>query len=197
MQKGAEVSIFDFFPHEQWELLNRYKKAVMLHLPRKGRIADDDNIRELLTARDRYPEVTIIIAHFGRAFCPGYLEQGLDKLGSPEGFYFDTAAVINPDVYNIAFCRIPPSRILYGSDMPILFWHGRRYWKEDVYYNLCREEFSWKRERRSPQEEAGYTLFLYEQMRAVLDSLDQQGLAEEDKTGIFGENAMRILRLEQ
>ena len=45
--KGAEMSIFDFLPHEQWRLLDRYKKAVMLHLPRRGRFADDDNVREL------------------------------------------------------------------------------------------------------------------------------------------------------
>lgn len=193
--KDADVSIFTFFPHEQWQLLDQHKKAVMLHLPRKGRMADDDNIAELLNARDTYPDVTIIIAHFGRAFCPIYLEEGLEKLGDLNGFYFDTAAVINPEVYDIAFSRIPPHQILYGSDMPILFWHGRREWTEREYHNLCGEEFSWNTERRAPEEEAGYTLFLYEQMRAILDALDRHGLAEEAKTGVFGENAQKALRL--
>jgi predicted TIM-barrel fold metal-dependent hydrolase len=195
--KGAEVSIFAFFPHKQWQLLNHHQKAVMLHLPRKDRFADDDNIRELCTARDRYPDVTIIIAHFGRAFCPIYLEQGLKKLGGADGFYFDTAAVINPDVYDLAFSRIPAEQILYGSDMPILFWHGRREWAERAYHNLCREDFSWNQERRSPEEEAGYTLFLYEQMRVILDAFDRHGLTEKDKMGIWGENAKNALKIER
>lgn len=192
--KGADVSIFDFFPHEQWALLDRYRKAVLLHLPRKDRLADDGNIRELLEARSRYPYVTIIIAHFGRAFCPIYLEQGLDKLGDVESFYFDTAAVINPDVYDLAFSRIPISNILYGSDMPILLWHGRREWTERKYINLCREPFSWNTERRS-RDEARYTFFLYEQMRSILDAVDRHGFSAKDKAGIFADNAEKALGL--
>jgi len=195
--KGADISIFDFFPHEQWALLDRHKKAVLLHLPRRNRIADDDNVRELLAARDKYPDVTIIIAHFGRAFCPIYLDQGLNKLGSEAGgFYFDTAAVINPAVYDLAFSRIPITRILYGSDMPILLWHGKRVWTERKYTNLCREPFTWNQERRSPEEEARYTFFLYEQMRSILDALDRNGFSEEDKAGVFAANAKKALRLQ-
>jgi predicted TIM-barrel fold metal-dependent hydrolase len=193
--KGADVGIFEFFPHEQWRILDRHRKVVMLHLPRKERLADDDNVRELLDARQRYPNVTIIIAHFGRSFCPFYLEEGLRRLGDVAGFYFDTAAVINPTVYNVAFNGIPSERILYGSDMPILFWHGRREWTERTYHNLCREDYSWNTDRRPPEEEASYTLFLYEQMRAILDAIDRHALDERQKQGIFVENAQRALNL--
>ena len=194
--KGADISIFDFFPHEQWALLDRHRRAVMLHLPRRNRIADDDNIRELLEARNRYPDVTIIVAHFGRAFCPIYLKHGLNKLGDVRGFYFDTTAVINPDVYDLAFSNIPITNILYGSDMPILLWHGKREWTEREYINLCREPFTWNQERRSPEEEARYTFFLYEQMRSILDALDRNGFSEEDKAGVFAVNAKKALRLQ-
>ncbi|NQT94427.1 MAG: amidohydrolase family protein [Lentisphaerae bacterium] len=193
--KGADISIFDFIPPEQWRLLNHHRKAVLLHLPRKNRIADDDNIRELLDIRNSYPDVTIIIAHFGRAFCPVYLEQGLDRLGDVTGFYFDTAAVINPNVYDLAFSRIPIANILYGSDMPILLWHGRREWTQREYINLCREPFGWNQEHRSSKEEAGYTFFLYEQMRSILDAMDRNGLSDKDKQGVFGANAEIALKL--
>lgn len=193
--KGADIGIFDFFPHAQWALLNRHRKAVLLHLPRRNRIADDDNIRELLEARNRYPDVTIIVAHFGRAFCPLYLKQGLNKLGDARGFYFDTAAVINPDVYDLAFSHIPIANILYGSDMPILLWHGKQEWTEREYRNRCREPFTWNRDRRSPEEEVRYTFFLYEQMRSILDALERNGFSEEDKAGVFSVNARKALRL--
>lgn len=195
--KGADINIFDFLPRVQWEILNRHRKAVLLHLPRKGRLADDDNIRELLTARQDYPDVTIIIAHFGRSFCPFYLEQGLKKLGSAHGFYFDTAAVINPAVYDVAFAGIPAVRILYGSDMPVTFWHGRREWTEREYHNLCREPFSWNKDRRPPEVEATYTLFLYEQMRAILDAMDRHHFPDRDKAAVFHDNAFRALGLHE
>jgi uncharacterized protein len=192
---GEEPSIFSFFPHEQWDILNRHRKAVILHISRKERFADDDNIRELLLARDKYPEVRIIIAHFGRSYNPYYLSEGLRKLGAPDGFFFDTAAVINPEVYDLAFAGIPLTNILFGSDLHVLLWHGRREWRGKNYYNLCRENFFWNRERRPAQEEASYTLFLYEQMRSILDACDRHKLSDSQKQDIFGNNARRLLNL--
>ena len=191
--KGAEVGIFEFFPPAQWAILDRHRRAVVLHLPRRERFADEDNVRELLEARQRYPGVTIIIAHFGRSFCPYYLREGLRKTGGAEGFHFDTSAVINPGVYDLAFARLPAERILYGSDMPILFWHGRRAWTERAYRNLCREPYSWNTRREPPEVEATYTLFLYEQMRAILDALERAGLGEREKGLVFEGNARRVL----
>jgi predicted TIM-barrel fold metal-dependent hydrolase len=192
--KGADISIFDFLPHEQWQIADRHGRAVMLHLPRAERIADADNIRELRDIRQKYPNVSIIIAHFGRSFCPYYLRTGLELLGSDsEGFYFDTTAVINPETYNLAFSRIRPERILFGTDMPILFWHGRRTWTETGYRNLCREEFSWNTQHEPAEVEVEYTLFLYEQMRAILDTMDQHRFKVSKRTAVFCDNAERIL----
>ena len=191
----GEVGIFEFMPHAQWEIINRHKKAVMLHIGRKERFADENNIRDLLTARDTYPDATIIIAHLGRSYCPYYLEEGLRRMGDPAGFYFDTTAVINPEVYDIAFDAIPAGNILYGSDMHVLFWHGKREWDVKNYYNITREEYSWNKDRRSPEEEAEYTLFLYEQMKAILDAIEKHGLTEEQKYDIFGNNAQRALKI--
>jgi predicted TIM-barrel fold metal-dependent hydrolase len=192
--KGADVSIFDFMPHEQWRIADRYRKAVMLHLPRAGRIADPDNIRELRDIRNKYQNVTIIIAHFGRAFCPYYLQRGLELLGSDaQGFYFDTAAVINPETYDLAFSHIDAERILFGTDMPILFWHGRRSWTKREYRNLCRESFSWNTRHESPDVEAEYTLFLYEQMRSILDAMDRHRYDTLLKMAVFRDNAKRII----
>lgn len=190
--KGADISIFDFMPHSQLAILNRHKKTLMLHLPRKQRLADDSNVRELLEMRDRYPDITIIIAHFGRSFCPVYLEEGLHKLRDIQGFYFDTSAVINPDVYTVAFDNIPPENILYGSDMPITLWHGKREWTRTGYTNICREEFSWKKRHMSVEIESKYVIFLYEEVRAILDALDRHYPGGEEKELLFFRNAERI-----
>jgi predicted TIM-barrel fold metal-dependent hydrolase len=191
--KGASIGIHDFLPPRQWEILERHHKAVMLHIPRAGRLADDENVRELLSFRDRYPHVTIIIAHFGRSFCPVYLSEGLRKLGDVSGFHFDTSGVLNPAVYDIAFSCIDPYTILFGSDMPIFFWHGKREWTETTYTNLTREQFSWNLHHRDPAEEAGYTLFLYEQAKAILDAMERHGFTDSQKQAVFHDNARRIL----
>jgi len=192
-KKGADISIFDFITREQLKLLDKHKRALMLHLPRKERLADPDNVRELMEIRDRFPEIKIIIAHFGRAFCPYYLEKGIEMMSGAEGFYFDTTAVINPAVYRLAFEKIPVDKILYGSDMPILFWHGKRKWTEREYINLCRENFSWNKHLESPEEEAKYTFFLYEQMKSILDTADEIGFTGREKDKIFFDNLYNLV----
>ena len=192
--KGAEIGIFDFLPREQWQILDRHGKAVMLHLPRGERIASPENLRELQEAREAYPGVTIIIAHFGRSFCPYYLERALDQLGQAKaGFHFDTAAVINPRVYDLVFERLSPGQVLFGTDLPILFWHGRRSWTEREYRNLCREDYSWNRHHEPPEVEATYTLFLYEEVRTILDAGERHGLSPAQLEGIFHDNTAGLL----
>ena len=134
--KGADIGIFDFMPSNQWDIVDRYRKAVMLHLPRKERLSADQNIEELKQIRQNYPDLVIIIAHFGRSFCPFFLEEGLGKLGNAEGFFFDTSAVLNPEVYDIALTQLDPEQILFGTDMPITLFHGKREWTERTYINL-------------------------------------------------------------
>jgi len=193
--KGAEISILDFITHSQLSLLNKHKKALLLHLPRAGRLPDEDNIRELRDMRQAYPNIKIVVAHFGRCFNVEPFLEGIKKLGSDlEGFYFDTSAVINPQVYAAAFDHISPDSILFGSDLPITLWHGKRTWNNGSYQNLCREDFKWNKHIEGSAEEEKYTFFIYEQLKSLLDSM---GSDAELKRKVFCENAEKVYAVMQ
>ncbi len=190
--KGAEVSIFEFLPHAQLQVLEKHKKAVVLHLPRRGRLADDANVREIKEIVERYPNVKVVLAHLGRCFNYKYFEEGIAKLGDTRhAVYYDTSAVLNPTVYRAAFDALGTERILFGTDAPILLWHGRRKWTEAAYFNLCRENFSWNT-HEEPEKEAEYTFFIYEQIKAILDMLKANGGNPEDIRNIFYKTAERV-----
>jgi predicted TIM-barrel fold metal-dependent hydrolase len=191
-EKGAEVSIFDFLPHEHLALAERHHKVVLLHLPRRGRLADPLNIREIREIVQTYPSLKLVLAHFGRSFNPIYLQRGLDQLGSDlPALYFDTAAVLNPQVHQMALERLSIRQILFGTDLPIMLWHGRRRWTETEYINLCRENFSWNR-HLEPEAEAGYTLFVYEQIKAMLDTLAATTDPQQAIQAVFHDNAAAV-----
>ena len=184
--KGAEVSIFDFMPHAHFEIANRLNAPVLMHLPRAGRLPDPDNIHEIRTIIDRYPGVKLVLAHFGRCFCHEWFERALESLGEDAGrLWYDTAAVLNPKVYALAFANIDHRRILFGTDIPIMLWHGKREWDEKGYHNLCREDFSWNT-HKYPEDEAGYTYFIYEQINNILTAL---GGDREKVSDVFYNNA--------
>lgn len=190
--KGADVTFPEFMPDAHMKVLNDRKGILMLHVPRAGRLPDDRNIRELLELRQKFPDITIIIAHMGRSYCPVHINQGLDKLGSHVNeFHYDFAAVLNPAVMAIALERLDHNQLHYGTDLPVFWWHGRRRWEETKYFNLAREDFPWN--SHSDQEhEAEYTLFLYEQLNHLLDVTGQAADAKELREKIFYRNSAAL-----
>lgn len=192
-EKGAEIGIFQFFPHEQIALAERLGLPVVMHLPRAGRMPDENNIRELREIRQKYPDLKMIIAHFGRCFTSYHFRLALERLGSDaEGFFFDTAAVLNPDVLRMGFDHLSTDQILFGMDQPIFLWHGYREWSDTKYFNIARENFSWNVNRQPPEVEEKYTLFIYRQLDNILNELDRFGASAEARDAIFRGNCARI-----
>jgi predicted TIM-barrel fold metal-dependent hydrolase len=192
--KGADVSIFDFMPEAHFALADKLNAAVLMHLPRKGRLPDDGNIVEIRRIVEKYPNVKLVIAHLGRCFNLAPLKEGLEKLGDHvKAVYFDTAAVMNPDVLSFAFEQLRDDQILYGTDFPILLWHGKREWSKTQYFNLCREDFSWNT-HKYPEQERAYTFFVYEQIRNILDVIDQASDGKALAAKIFRQNAIDVYK---
>ncbi len=187
--KGAEISIFDFMPHAQFVLANQLKAAVLMHLPRAGRLPDLQNIREIRLILDKYPDIKLVLAHFGRCFCSEHFEAALEILGEDvHRLWFDSAAVLNPSVYKLAFRHLDFRRILFGTDLPIMLWHGKREWDESGYHNLCRENFSWNK-HKYPEQENQYTFFIYEQMNNILDIIGDNTMI---RNAVFHDNAANL-----
>jgi uncharacterized protein len=187
-----ESSIYDFVPHEHLEVLNQRKALMMLHLPRPGRIGDEDNIRELIEISRRYPDARIIVAHIGRAYGLPNAVRGLPRLTSCGNLYFDTAANLNTEVFEFALKTLGPERILYGSDLPITLMRGVREHVGDAYFNYTDADYSWNSKRKSPEEEAEYTFFLYEELLALIGAVERLGMGAEEMHKIMFGNASAL-----
>ncbi len=192
-KKSVDIGMFDFVNREQYEVLNKHKKAMVLHLPRAERFPAEKNIKELIEIKENYPDIKLIIAHCGRSYAINVIREAHRKLGSIlNEFYYDIAAVLNPQVLRYMLGHVDHHRIIYGTDLPVFLWHGRRRWTDDAYYNLAREDFAWNTHYEGKEKEADYTFFLYEQLKNILDIADEFGgksVAEK----IFYSNAANYL----
>jgi len=190
---GQDISIFDFCRPEHLELLNELGGWLTLHLPRAERLADPDNIAEVIEIRERYPDIVLVVAHLGRAYAGRYIREGLPPLVADEGILFDTSAVQNPAVLAVALDRVGPHRLLFGSDLPIFYMRGRRRWEGDRYINLTSGDYSWNTNRALPQVEATYTVYLYEAIAACLDTCRALGFGQTEIQAVFHDNARRLV----
>ncbi len=191
--RHLEADIFDFLPHRALEVLQERGAWVTLHVPRAERLPHPDNVAQVREIRRRYPDVVVVIAHLGRCYTEPHAREGLPPLADDEGLYFDISAVLNPAVLRIALERIGPERLLYGTDNPVFYMRGRRQWRGREYINRTNRDFHFNTQREPPEVEAGYTLYMYEALRALRETCADLGIGRRGVEAIFHDNARRLI----
>ncbi|MDP2933053.1 MAG: amidohydrolase family protein, partial [bacterium] len=197
---GAEIRIFDFFPHHQLEALNRHGWIMMLHIPRNDRLRDPVNLAQLLEIEERYPDIKLNVAHVGLAYCPEEIGDAFKVLSKTRKMCFDISANTNAEAFRQLLETVGPKRILFGSDLPILRMRTRRICENGKYINLVPKgiygDVSGDNHMReiNGQEAARLTFFLYEELDAFRRAAHAVRLNANDVEDVFYRNAMRLLK---
>lgn len=195
-----EICIFDFLPHHQLSVLNRYGMIIMLHIPRDNRIKDPVNLEQIIEIERKYPDVKLIIAHVGRAYCREDIGNAFSVLAETKNVLFDFSANTNQWVFEQLIKAVGPKRILFGSDLPIVRMRMKRICEGGKYVNIVPKGLygdvsadSHMRETEGTEAEK-LTFFLYEEIEAFRQAAINTKLSREDIQDIFFNNAMQILK---
>lgn len=185
------VCIDDYFPPAHQEIADELGLIALIHLPRPERLRDPRNLAELHQLVARRPHIRVIVAHIGRSYTMSFAEPGLAALRDLPGLYHDFAMNLNPEVIELALREIGPGRLLYGSDLPVCLMRGVREYDGDSYLNFSDGDYQWNTpdKRKSPEEEARYTLYIYEELRAFKQAAQSAGLSAAEVAAVMGGNA--------
>jgi len=191
-----EVTIFDFLPRHHLKVAEARGWLVMLHIPKAERLADPVNVAQMKEIADTFPDLKVIIAHIGRAYCPRYAEEGFAALGETAGYYhWDFSANTLQVAMEMLIEAVGPGRILYGSDLAVFAARARRVCEGDNYVNVMREA-DWEDSHTrlaAPEEREGITFLLYEEIAAFKRAAERKGLTREEVEDVFYNNAVRLL----
>jgi len=194
-----EIRIFDYLPHHQLEILNKHKWIVMLHIPRDGRLKDPVNLSQMIEIEKRYPDIKVIIAHVGRAYCIEDVGNAFEILAETKNMMFDFSANTNSKVFEQLINAVGTKRILFGSDLPIARMRMKRICENGRYINLVPKGMYGDvsndiHMREITGDEANkLTFFMYEEIDAFRRAAEITGLSRTDIEDIFYNNAIRIL----
>ena len=194
-----EIRIFDFLPPHQLAVMNRLHLLVMLHIPRKARLKDPVNLAQILEIEEKYPDLKLILAHVGRAYCPEDIGDAFSVLGRTRNLVFDISANCCQGTFEKLIEAVGPKRILFGSDLPILRMRSKRICENGIYVNLVPRglygDVSGDKNMREVDgaETDQYTFFMYEEIEAFRQAALKTGLTRKDIEGIFYGNAVRLL----
>ena len=194
-----QIRIFDFLPRHQLEVLDRHGWIVMLHIPRSRRLRDSANLADMIEIERGYPNVRVIIAHVGRAYCAEDIGDAFATLAQTQRMMFDLSANTNAVVFERLIRAVGPRRILFGSDLPITRMRMRRICETGAYVNLVPERLYGDvagdphMREVSGEEADSLSFFLYEEIDAFRRAAQAVGLTPQDIEDVFYRNAVRII----
>jgi len=196
----SQITIYDFFPPEQLEMLHDRGLIVMCHIPRSLRLKDPENLRQLVEIDRKYPRLKFIVAHVGRAYCDSDVGNAFEVLSGTNNLLFDFSANTNANVFTGLIETVGPKRILFGSDLPILRMRMKREIHTGQYVNVVpagmygdvSNDPNMREISGSPAEEL--TFFMYEELLAFKQAAHRTGLSKSEVAMIFFDNARQLLQ---
>ncbi len=196
---GDMIRIFDFVPRHQLEVLDARGAILILHIPRPGRLRDPQNLVDLIEIERNYPNLQVIVAHVGRAYCNEDLGDAFETLQDSPGLKFDFCANTNGYVFERALEAVGPGRLLFGSDLPITRMRMRRVCEDGRYVNIVPRgiygDISGDPNMRdsSAEEAPNLTFFLYEEIAAFRRAAEARHLDSGDVENVFFNNAQDVI----
>lgn len=198
-----EIRIYDFVPHEQLALADKYGWVVQVHIARPKRLADPVNYVQILEIEQKYPNLQFIVAHLGRAYADSDIGNSLEYLKHSEKTIWDFTANTNSYVMEQVLNYFGPKRFIYGSDFPIFRMKARRVIEDGGFYineipaGSLGDVSTDAHMREIPYPEAEkITFFIYEEMLSCKRAVERLGLGRKDIDDIFYNNSARIFNVE-
>ncbi len=195
----AEIEIYDFFPKHQLKVIDKLRGIFMLHVPRPARLKDPVNLAQILEIKQQFPNIKLIIAHIGRAYCKSDVGNAFEVLSQSADLLFDFCANTSEFVMTRMLESVGAERVLFGSDLPILRMRMRRIEEKNTYINLVPPglygdpTIDPHLREVSKQEGEKMTFFMYEEILAFKRAEAAVGLTKADVADVFHNNARKIL----
>ncbi|MDZ4860787.1 MAG: amidohydrolase family protein [Candidatus Hydrogenedentes bacterium] len=186
------VEIHEMLPDWVMQPVNDLGLLVMLHIPRKARLADPLNQQQLVELCTRYPRAQIVLAHIGRAYYLKNVIGNLDSLKNLPNLYYDLAMVNHWEVMEHLFATVDAKKILYASDIPIALAPGKSVEINNQYTYVT--PVPWALSISDEHKKLQFTGFLYEELRAIKKAVERLDTPRAFVEDLFYNNGMALLQ---
>ena len=191
-QHYATDRIMYVFSEAQRKLANELGLIVMLHIPRSKRLADSENVSDIQHICREYPNLKLVLAHLGRAYCSWVIKDSIKLLKDLPNLYWDVSYVQNETVFQIVMENVDPTHIVFGTDQPLAEFRGRRVCVNNAWVDVTRDRYSWSAFCREGLEIEA-TFVAYEIIRAMTEGAERAGLTREQLRAMFFDNGMKLV----
>jgi len=164
---GCDTSrcrITDFIPQTHIDVADKLGLLIMMHLSKQTAVTDSENLQDLRTLTDKYPNAKLILAHCARSYSSRPIEKAKKHLSILHNVWYDVSSVCESEAIEALISAVGPERVMYGSDnLPVGAMRGKYITFGYGWTYLGPNNHLFDLSHCNPQ----MTFVLYEQLRAM------------------------------
>ena len=188
----GSTRVEDMFGAAELALANERRLVVLLHVPRRGRLADPEIQAGVRWLAGACPQAKIVLAHCGRCYLPSEMKAAIGCLRGLANVWMDTAMVMDPVALQIALNEIGPGRLLFATDFPVAAMRGRRVRVHDHWVDVVLPGYPASAYRVTGEGfQAGP--MAWEIALAIRWAAELTGISAAERDGIFYGNGRQVL----
>jgi len=185
-----QCDIGEYLPESAWEVANKHKLVITLHMVKDLALADEGNQKYIIEMAKKYPDATLILAHAARAFASWTGVESIDKVAHLENVWYDFAAVCESPAMLQIIKKAGLSRCMWGSDYMVCRARGKAISLADSFYWIYQRDldnFASKTTLKS-------WLIATENLMATRQACILADLKEREIEDLFYNNAVRLFK---
>ncbi len=185
------AAIGEYLPESAWQVADKHGLCITLHMVRERALADPVNLNYIKTMAKRYPNAVLILAHAARAFAAWTGVEAIGELQGYDNIWYDAAAVCESPALFTILQKIGVSRLMWGSDYPLVLSQGKVISLADGFYWIYPRDL----EHFSPPVRSW--AITTENLMATRQACLMAGLKDSEVERVFYRNAAELFRVGQ
>lgn len=184
-------TIDEYLPEGAWEIANKKKMCITLHMVRDKALADEKNMDYICAMAKKYPDAVLILAHAARSFAAWTAIESVEKIKHLENVWFDFSAVCeSPAMFQI-LRKAGVSRCMWGSDFPVCAMRGKAISFADTFYWIYQKDI----DAFSSKTPVNNWLIGTENLMATRQACILAELSKSEIEDLFYNNAARLFNI--
>lgn len=190
-----KAEIGEFLPDSAWEVANKHKMAITLHMVKPKVLSDEKNLEYIIEKAKKYPDAVLILAHAARSFASWTAIESIEKVAHLDNVWYDFSAICESPAMFYIMKKAGIEKCMWGSDFPVCTYRG----KAISFGN----DFTWILERQKKEGQqfdnlipsSMYWFFAIENLMATRQACIIGELSESRIEDLFFNNAKRLFRV--
>ena len=184
-----QAEIGEYLPESAWEVAQKRKLAITLHLVKDQSLSDPENLSYIISHTKRYPDAKLILAHCARSFAAWTGIGSFEKIAGIDSIFYDFSGICESPQMFMLWKKAGTEKCMWGSDYPISQLSGKAVSLADSFYWIGEKDL----ESFAGPTEFHSWLVGTENLMAVRQAAQMAELSEDAVEDFFFNNAQRIL----